>query len=73
LISISSSGPSRPGEVAQALRIDGGRLLDQHPDIGAEEFDGGMDHGAEGFGVRRVPARAGKVFRPSVQSAASRL
>jgi hypothetical protein len=30
-------------EVAEALRVDGGGLLDQYPDILAEEFDGGMD------------------------------
>ena len=34
-------------EVAEALRIDGGGLLDQYADILAEEFDGGMDHGSE--------------------------
>ena len=33
------------GEVAQALRVDGSGLLDQYPDIPAEKFDGGMDHG----------------------------
>jgi hypothetical protein len=40
-------------EVAEALRVDGGGLLDQYPDILAEEFDGGMDHRSEGFGCRR--------------------
>jgi len=40
-------------EVAEALRVDGGGVLDQYPDILAEEFDGGMDHGSEGLGCRR--------------------
>jgi hypothetical protein len=29
-------------EVTEALRVDGGGLLDQYPDILAEEFDGGV-------------------------------
>ena len=39
-------------EVTEALRVDGGGLLDQYPDVLAEEFDGGMDHGSEGLGRR---------------------
>ena len=30
-------------EVTEALRVDGGGLFDQYPDVLAEEFDGGMD------------------------------
>jgi hypothetical protein len=41
------------GEVAQALRVDDSGLLDQYPDILAEKFDGGMDHGSEGLRCRR--------------------
>ena len=33
-------------EVAEALRVDGGGLLDQYPDILAEELDGGVDQGS---------------------------
>ena len=40
-------------ELTEALRVDGGGLLDQYPDILAEELDGGMDHGSEGLGRRR--------------------
>jgi len=40
-------------EVAKALRVDGGGLLDQYSDVLAEEFDGGVDHGSEGLGCRR--------------------
>jgi anti-anti-sigma factor len=40
-------------EVAKAPRVDGGGLLDQYPDVLAEKFDGGMDHGSEGLSRRR--------------------
>jgi hypothetical protein len=30
-------------EVAEALRVDGGGLLDQYPDVLAEKLDGGVD------------------------------
>jgi len=39
-------------EVTEALRVDCSGLLNQYPDILAEELDGGMDHGSEGLGRR---------------------
>ena len=39
-------------EFAEALRIDGGGLFDQHPDMLADELDRGMDHGSEGLRCR---------------------
>jgi hypothetical protein len=51
-------------EVAEALRVDRGGLLDQYPDILAEELDGGMDHGSEGLEVYADHLALGEPARP---------